>query len=102
MVKGLKSDLLGFPAISSQKFIRSVCATLSDEKGHSIKQKFPNVFKGLRNLGDEYVIKLKEGSQPYSLFTPRNIPIPLRPKVKTELDHMQSQGVISPVHDPTP
>ena len=47
------------------------------------------------------MIKQKEGSQPYSLFTPCNIPIPLRPKVKTELDHMQSLGVISPVHDPT-
>ena len=48
------------------------------------------------------MIKLKESSQPYSLFTPRNIPIPLRPKVRTEFDHMQSLRVISPVHHPTP
>ena len=60
MIKGLKSDLLGFPAISSLKFIHSVCATQSDEKGHAIKQKFPNVFKGQGMLGNDYVIKLKE------------------------------------------
>ena len=63
---------------------------------------FRNIFKGLRTLGDEYVIKLKEGSQPYSLFTPRNIPIPLKPKVKTELDRMQSLGVTSPIHKRRP
>ena len=98
VVKSLKSDLLGFPAISSLKLIRSVFATQSDEESHAIKHKFPNVFKGLVNLGDEYVIKLKGGSQPYSLFTPRNIPIPLRPKVKTELDCMCAGIVVVPKH----
>ena len=56
-----------------RELIRSVCATQSNEKGHAIKHKLPNVFKRLRKLGDKYVIKLKEGSQPYSLFSPHCI-----------------------------
>jgi hypothetical protein len=59
------------------------------------------VFSGLGNLGDEYQIKLKEGAVPYALFTPRNVPIPLREKVREELTRMEAMGVISPIQKPT-
>ena len=49
-----------------------------------------------------YQIKLKEGAIPYALFTPRNVPIPLREKVKEELTRMEAMGVISPIQEPTP
>ena len=39
---------------------------------------------------------------PYALFVPRNVPIPLRPKVKKELDQMEKLGVITKVTQPTP
>ena len=60
------------------------------------------MFQGLGCLGEEYTIKLKEGAEPYSLFSPRNVPIPLRGKVEEELRCMESAGVISKVDVPTP
>ena len=45
---------------------------------------------------------LNKGAEPHSLFTPRNIPIPLRGKVEEELLRMEAAGVISRVDEPTP
>ena len=66
------------------------------------EDKFPNLFKGLGNLGEPYEIKLKPDAKPYCLYTPRNVPIPLRTKVREELDRMEAMGVISKVDEPTP
>ena len=52
-------------------------------------------------IGEEYEIKLKENATPYALYVPRNIPIPLRPKVKEELERMEQMGVISKVTEPS-
>ena len=46
-------------------------------------------------MGD---VKLKDNS---ALYVPRNVAIPLRPKVKLELERMESMGVISKVEHPT-
>ena len=62
-----------------------------------IKQRFAKVFKGLGKLGED-TTKLK-GVTPYSLYTPRKVPLPLRKQVKEELEAM---GVISKVDQPTP
>ena len=66
-----------------------------------VKQDFPKVFNGLGNFGEPYSIKLKYGATLRALFTPRNVPIPLREKVKKELERMESLGVISSVSEPT-
>ena len=60
------------------------------------------MFKGLGNIGEEYVIRLKGDAVPYSLYTPRNVALPLREKVREELNHMETLGVISKVTEPTP
>ena len=65
----------------------------------TIRQRFANVFQGLGTLGEEYCIQLKPDSTPYS---PRNVPFPLRDKVKEELTRMENMGVISKVDAPTP
>ena len=65
-------------------------------------QRFPKVFKGLGNLGDEFAIKLKPDAKPFALSTPRNIALPLRPKVAQELAKMENMGVITKVDEPTP
>ena len=73
--------------------------------GGSIKtavfKKVPPLFQGLGNLGEEFEIHFKPDAVPYSLFTPRHVPLPLKPKVQEELNHMESIGVISRVEEPT-
>ena len=58
----------------------------------NVKKHFANVFSGLGNLGEEYHIKLKEDAVPYSLFTPWNVAIPLREKVRKGLKRMEAWG----------
>ena len=59
-------------------------------------------FPRSRKFRGKYEIKLKPDATPYSLFPPRHIPLPLRPKVQEELARMESIGVISKVDEPTP
>merc|ERR1711946_66772 len=44
-------------------------------------------------------IYLKPGATPFAIHTPRPIPFALRDQVKTELDSLVQQGIISPVGD---
>ena len=67
-----------------------------------IQTQFKNVFEGLGNVGDEYEIQLKEGATPHSLYTARNVLIPLHGKVQEELQCMEAMGVIEKVSMPTP
>ena len=99
VVRGLRNNLLGLPAITSLQLLYRVNSV---DVGGEIRKEFPKVFSGLGNLGDEYHIKLKEGAVPHALYTPRNVPIPLREKVKEELARMEAMGVISPIQEPTP
>ena len=45
---------------------------------------------------------MKAGAKPFAIFTPRNVSMPLRTKVKQELDKMESMQVISKIDEPTP
>ena len=65
-------------------------------------KQFPKVFNGLGTFGEEYTIKLKEGASPHALYTPRNVPLPLREKVKSELEEIEAIGVITKISEPTP
>ena len=96
VIKGLRNNLLGLPAIRELKFLTNVCTV---EK--PIMSQHPALFKGLGTFAQEYEIKLKPNSQPFALYAPRNVPIPLRSKVKEELQRMENLGVISPVEEPT-
>ena len=100
VISGLQTNLLGLPAIVSLQ-LASQINTTSKESG-DIFQRFPSLFQGLGNLGEEYRITLKDGLWPHALFTPRNVPIPLRHRVKKELERMEKLGVISKVTTPTP
>jgi len=73
--------------------------------GEDIKHSYPTVFKGLGKLKDPYRIELDPNATPYALSAPSaplRVPLPLRDKVKAELDRMETMGVISKVTKPTP
>ena len=91
MIKGLNSCLLGFPAINTLHLLQRIEPVA--EKEPCIKTRFKSVFTGLGTIGDEYRISLKEGAKPYSLHSPRNVPIPLRSKVEKELNRMEEMGL---------
>jgi len=95
VVRGLKANLLRLPAIKSLQVLKHVDIVPSTEL--SIQQRFPKVFCGIGTLGDLYVIKVKADAKPYALYTPRNIPIPLRDKVREELVHIEAMEVFSKV-----
>ena len=100
VVAGLKTNLLGLPAITSLNLAARInnLNALQDE----VLDQFPSVFQGLGTLGEEYEIQLKSDAKPFSLYTTRNVPLPLRQNVLQELNRMESIGVISKVDQPTP
>ena len=87
VVKGLKTNLLGLQAITALQLAYRVDVVNTEEP--DIVKRFPQAFKGLGIIGEEYQIKLKDNVTPYSLYVPRNVPILLRPKVEQELNRME-------------
>ena len=99
VVDGLKTNLLGLPVITALHLAACIDASHAET---DVRKRFPKVFSGLGNLGEEFVITLKPDAKPHALFTPSNVALPLRPKVEQELQRMESMGVISKVDEPTP
>ena len=98
VVKRLQHNLLGLPAIQALHVLAQV-----DGISTPIPEQYPTLFKGLGTFkGNSYTIQLKPDAKPFALFTPRNVPLPLRKKVQDELARMESLGVISRVEEPTP
>ena len=119
MVKNLHRPLLGRPAIENLELLARINNIAKDH--HDPVQKFSHLFQGLGKLegnytiklknGTEpyvlttprrvYTIKLKNGTEPYVLTTPRRVPIPLMEAVRKELQRMEELGVITPVTEHT-
>ena len=97
IIEGLKNNLLGLPAITALQLLTKV---ESIQPGN-VQKSFPELFQGLGTLKGDYQIQLKPDAKPYALYTARNVPIPLRTKVKQELARMKKLGVISKVDKPT-
>ena len=95
-MKGLKENLLGLLAIQALGMLSHVHTVTQ-----GITDQYPALFTGLGTFKVSYAIKMKADAQTYSLFTPRNVPLPLRKKVAEELIRMESLGVISRVNQPT-
>ncbi len=99
VIRGLKNNLLGLPAIRELQLLSKVEETNSSEGEEAqVKERFGKLFQGLGSFGEEYTIKMRDDNHPHALFTPRNVPIPLQ----EELDRMEKLGVISRVEEPTP
>ena len=83
VVKGLRANLLGNPAIQALKLLVRINAV--DEYTNDIYQRFPQLFQGLGTIDEAYQVKLKPNVTPHALYAARNVPIPLREKVREEL-----------------
>ena len=83
VVEGLNSNLLGLPAITALHLVVQVETTrIETIMTADIQQQFPSVFQGLGNLGSDFKIHLKQGAVLTCSFTPRQVPLPLQPKIK--------------------
>ncbi len=99
VIDSLSRPLLGLPAIEALQLVERIDAVeLPEER---FKNKFPKVFTGLGKLEGNYCIRLKADAVPYTLTTPRRVPIPLENKIKEELERMERMGVISRIEQPT-
>ena len=98
IIRGLKNSLLGLPAIRALGVLPKQLASVNA----SITEQYKDLFTGLGTFKGEHTIRLKPDAQPFSLRTPRNVPLPLREEVKKELLRMEQLGVISKVTEPTP
>ena len=76
IIKDLKNNLLGLPAIRKLEMLSHVCTI---EK--SIISQYPALFTGLGTFAQAYTIKLKPNHKPFALSAPCNILLPLRSKV---------------------
>ena len=100
VVRGLQRCLLGRPAIVKFDFVK--LNSLDEVFTHeTVKQAHPGLFKEIGSLAGEYKIALKDEISPFALSVPRRVAIPLLPRVKQELERMESQGIISRVEAPT-
>ncbi|KAL6482216.1 hypothetical protein MHYP_G00102960 [Metynnis hypsauchen] len=100
VVGGLAKPLLGLPAVKALALIKRVHAVQGQQE--DFKALYPTEFSGLGKLKEPYKIELEPGAVPYALSTPRRVPLPLRDKVRAELNRMEGMGVISKVTKPTP
>lgn len=97
MVKDLHTALLGLPAILKLNLV----ARLDNVDANILKRMYPKLCQGLGMVRQPYTIKLKPNVTPFSLVTPRRVPLPLLGKVKKELERMEQLGVITKVKEPT-
>ncbi len=97
IIRNLHTALLGRPAISKLGLV----ARLDSIDIETLKMNYPKLCSGLGEVRQPYLISLKPGATPFSLKTPRRIPLPLMGKVKEELRRMETLGVISRVEEPT-
>ena len=99
VVKGLHTPLMGRPTIQKLSLVMRVSRVALDKT--NIEAEYPELFSSLGRMRGNYKIQLCENVTPYSISTPRRVPIPLLPKVQAELERMEELGVISKVDEPT-
>ena len=64
---------------------------------------FPTLFDNIIRImeGEKFHISLTPGATPFCVKTPRTVPFAYRDKLKTELDLLQDQGIITLVTEVT-
>ena len=80
-----------------------VCQSVEQQETctkENILQKFPDLFKGVGLIPGDIQLHLKPDAVPV-VNPPRQIPVALRDRFKSELSKMESQGIIAKVTCPT-
>lgn len=102
VLKNLESPLLSrrdSEKLGVVKRLNEVSASNSNTV--NAKAEFPSLFTGLGCVNMPYTIRLNQDAVPFSLASPRRIPIPLMQEVKKELENMVLLDVIEAVDEPT-
>ena len=88
VVRNLQHNLVGLPAIRALDILTRINAI-----SKPVKEQFPSLFTGLGTFpGSSYDIQLKPDAKPFAHFTPRNVSLPMRQKVKDKLTQMEALG----------
>ena len=95
VVKGLEQNLLGLPAIEELNLLAKVAEVRHGPELDDVTTQFPALFSGLGTLNGDFQINLEPDVTLFALHTPRNVPLPLRKKVKDKLSRMECLGSIS-------
>lgn len=101
------SAILGLPSAQAMQLITVNCEIKTDEQtGHisnktELIQQYPNVFDGIGKMQGQYHININPNVPP-TVHAPRKVPIALRDRIKSELDEMERQGVITKVQEGKP
>ena len=99
VISGAKQVLLSHK-LSEQLNILKRVSTIQSKPFDPIAS-FPSLFRGLGNTKQPYHIQLVDNAVPYSLNTPRRVPLPLKPALRKELNHLLKTGIIKEVKGPT-
>ena len=99
VLNNVHQPLLGKEAIAALGIISRIKSLKAD---FNFIQKFKDLFIDLGRMAGDYHIRLKIDAKLSAVFTPRCVPVQLLPQVKTELDKLQSFGVIKRVDEPNP
>ncbi|XP_075726431.1 uncharacterized protein LOC142768344 [Rhipicephalus microplus] len=98
VVSPLRSILLGLPALEALELIKFADSVSS---ATAIEASYPQLFGSLGAMQGEYNIRLKPNSVPFAISVARRIALPLRDRVKQELERMERDDVIRKVDEPT-
>ena len=99
VVRGLKKPLLGRPAIQALDLLQRINAVSTSTV--EPKKEYPELWQGLGMCKNAYTVRLKDDAKPFSIATPRRLPLPMKQKVEDELKSLQEKDIIRPVTTPT-
>ena len=75
-------------------------AAVNERQSDKLHAEYADVFEGLGRLPGQHHIKLDSAVHPV-IHAPRRVPVALRDELKTKLDEMVQQDIITPVTEPT-
>ena len=79
--------------------MHSICNVATNSA--NLIKRYSDVFEGLGCLGDEYHIELDPTVSPVQ-HVPRRVPVAMKHRLKSKLEELTKQGIITKVQEPTP